>query len=310
MKHFEFTVTDEYAGERIDKCISELYEDFSRSYIQKLIKDNLVNVSPNKENCELSKSVKGSYILKEGNFVFFDTKESIIPDIVPEDIPLDILYEDSDLLVVNKPKGMVVHPAPGHYSNTLVNAVMFHVKDLSGINGVLRPGIVHRIDMNTTGSLIICKNDKAHIDIAGQLKEHSINRLYRAIVHGVIKEDEGTVNKPIGRNEKDRKKMACNVTNAKNAVTHYKVLKRFKDYTYIECKLETGRTHQIRVHMASIGHPVLGDDVYSTIKSPFKLLGQTLHAMTLGFIQPSTKEYIEVVAPLPEYFNNLLNILI
>lgn len=310
MKHFEFTVTDEYAGERIDKCISELCEDFSRSYIQKLIKDNLVNVSPNKENCELSKSVKGSYILKEGNFVFFDTKESIIPDIVPEDIPLDILYEDSDVLVVNKPKGMVVHPAPGHYSNTLVNAVMFHVKDLSGINGVLRPGIVHRIDMNTTGSLIICKNDKAHIDIAGQLKEHSINRLYRAIVHGVIKEDEGTVNKPIGRNEKDRKKMACNVTNAKNAVTHYKVLKRFKDYTYIECKLETGRTHQIRVHMASIGHPVLGDDVYSTIKSPFKLLGQTLHAMTLGFIQPSTKEYIEVVAPLPEYFNNLLNILI
>ena len=310
MKHFEFTVTDEYAGERIDKCISELYEDFSRSYIQKLIKDNLVNVSPNKKNCELSKSVKGSYILKEGNFVFFDTKESIIPDIVPEDIPLDILYEDSDVLVVNKPKGMVVHPAPGHYSNTLVNAVMFHVKDLSGINGVLRPGIVHRIDMNTTGSLIICKNDKAHIDIAAQLKEHSINRLYRAIVHGVINEDEGTVNKPIGRNEKDRKKMACNVANSKNAITHYKVLKRFKDYTYIECKLETGRTHQIRVHMASIGHPVLGDDVYSTIKSPFKLLGQTLHAMTLGFIQPSTREYIEVVAPLPEYFNNLLNILI
>ncbi|MDO4508417.1 MAG: RluA family pseudouridine synthase [Lachnospiraceae bacterium] len=310
MKHFEFTVTDEYAGERIDKCISELYEDFSRSYIQKLIKDNLVNVSLNKENCELSKSVKGSYILKEGNFVFFDTKESIIPDIVPEDIPLDILYEDSDVLVVNKPKGMVVHPAPGHYSNTLVNAVMFHVKDLSGINGVLRPGIVHRIDMNTTGSLIICKNDKAHIDIATQLKEHSINRLYRAIVHGVIDEDEGTVNKPIGRNEKDRKKMACNVANSKNAITHYKVLKRFKDYTYIECKLETGRTHQIRVHMASIGHPVLGDDVYSTRKSPVKLDGQTLHAMTLGFVQPSTKEYIEVVAPLPEYFNNLLNILI
>ena len=310
MKHFEFTVTDEYAGERIDKCISELYGDFSRSYIQKLIKDNLVNVSPNKENCELSKSVKGSYILKEGNFVFFDTKESIIPDIVPEDIPLDILYEDSDVLVVNKPKGMVVHPAPGHYSNTLVNAVMFHVKDLSGINGVLRPGIVHRIDMNTTGSLIICKNDKAHIDIAAQLKEHSINRLYRAIVHGVINEDEGTVNKPIGRNEKDRKKMACNVANSKNAITHYKVLKRFKDYTYIECKLETGRTHQIRVHMASIGHPVLGDDVYSTRKSPVKLDGQTLHAMTLGFVQPSTKEYIEVVAPLPEYFNNLLNILI
>ena len=285
MKHFEFTVTDEYAGERIDKCISELYEDFSRSYIQKLIKDNLVNVSPNKENCELSKSVKGSYILKEGNFVFFDTKESIIPDIVPEDIPLDILYEDSDVLVVNKPKGMVVHPAPGHYSNTLVNAVMFHVKDLSGINGVLRPGIVHRIDMNTTGSLIICKNDKAHIDIAGQLKEHSINRLYRAIVHGVIKEDEGTVNKPIGRNEKDRKKMACNVTNAKNAVTHYKVLKRFKDYTYIECKLETGRTHQIRAHMSSIGCPILGDNKYGNKKlnQKYSLSKQCLYSYKLAF---------------------------
>jgi len=310
MKHFEFTVTDEYAGERIDKCISEMYEDFSRSYIQKLIKDMSVSVS----NKNMQKAVKGSYILKENDFVSFDTPDSIIPDIVAEDIKLDIIYEDADVLVINKPKGMVVHPAPGHYSGTLVNALMFYMLNsedissgLSGINGVLRPGIVHRIDMNTTGSLIICKNDKAHISIAEQLKEHSINRLYRAVVYGVIEEDEGTVNKPIGRNEKDRKKMAVNVNNSKNAITHYKVLERFEKYTYIECKLETGRTHQIRVHMASIGHPVLGDDLYSDRKCPFKLEGQTLHAMTLGFIQPTTGEYIETEAKIPDYFEDLLH---
>ena len=306
MKHFEFTVTDEYSGERIDKCLADMYEDFSRSYIQKLIKEGLVKVS--------DKAVKGSYVLKENDFVIFDTPDSVIPDILPENIPLDILYEDNDVLIVNKPKGMVVHPAPGHYSGTLVNALMYYMLKnsddnggLSGINGVLRPGIVHRIDMNTTGSLIICKNDKAHMHIAGQLKEHSINRLYRAIVYGNIDEDEGTINKPIGRNEKDRKKMAVNVSNSKSAITHFRVLKRFEKYTYIECKLETGRTHQIRVHMASIGHPVLGDDIYSDRKCPFKLEGQTLHAMTLGFIQPSSGEYVEVIAPLPEYFEDLLN---
>lgn len=306
MKHFEFTITDEYSGVRIDKCISEMYEDFSRSYIQKIIKDNLVFVGTSSNVAGL-KNVKGSYILKEGDFVSFDTPDSVIPDILPENIPIDIIYEDEDVVVINKPKGMVVHPAPGHYSGTLVNAIMYHIKDLSGINGVLRPGIVHRIDMNTTGSLIICKNDKAHLSIANQLKEHSINRLYRAIVFGVIDEEEGTINKPIGRNEHDRKKMAVNVSNSKNAITHYKVLKRFDKYTYIECKLETGRTHQIRVHMASIGHPVLGDDIYSDRKSPFKLEGQTLHAMTLGFISPSKETYIETVAPLPDYFNDLLN---
>lgn len=326
MKHFEFMVTDEYAGERIDKCISEMYEDFTRSYIQKIIKDNLVFVNSNMIISDIEsekkseseqytdkkyngKSVKASYVLKENDFVYFDTPDSIIPDILPEDIPIDILYEDADVVVINKPKGMVVHPAPGHYSGTLVNAIMYHIKDLSGINGVLRPGIVHRIDMNTTGSIIICKNDKAHLSIAEQLKEHSINRLYRTIVHGVIDEDEGTVNKPIGRNEKDRKKMAVNVSNSKHAVTHYRVIKRFDKFTYIECKLETGRTHQIRVHMASIGHPVLGDDIYSDRKSPFKLEGQTLHAMTLGFIQPTTGEYVETTAPLPDYFEKLLNIL-
>lgn len=228
-------------------------------------------------------------------------------DILPEEIPLDILYEDSDILVVNKPKGMVVHPAPGHYSHTLVNAVMYHCEhNLSGINGVLRPGIVHRIDMDTTGSLLICKNDKAHQIIADQLKEHSITRRYHAIVHGNLKEDIGTIEAPIGRHPIDRKKMSTKAKNGKPAVTHYKVLHRFCNYTYIECELETGRTHQIRVHMASIGHPILGDRLYGPSKSPFKLQGQTLHAKILGVIHPSTGKYIEFDAPLPEYFEKLL----
>ena len=222
--------------------------------------------------------------------------------------PLEILYEDEDVIAVNKPKQMVVHPAPGHYSGTLVNALMYHCgNELSGINGTSRPGIVHRIDMDTTGSLIICKNDMAHQSLAAQLKEHSINRIYEAIVHGNIKEEEGTVNAPIGRHPTDRKKMSIHAKNARNAITHYKVLKRFGEYTYIQCKLETGRTHQIRVHMASIGHPLLGDQVYGPKKCPFsKLIGQTLHARTLGFIHPRTGEYIEVNAPLPDYFLNLL----
>ena len=229
------------------------------------------------------------------------------PDIKPEDIPLDILYEDDDLLVVNKPKGMVVHPAHGHYSGTLVNALMYHCHDsLSGINGILRPGIVHRIDMDTTGSLIVCKNDKAHRAIAEQLKVHSITRRYRAIVHGTVKEDSGTINAPIGRHPLERKKMAVNEQNGKPAVTHYQVLKRFRQFTYIECELETGRTHQIRVHMASIHHPLLGDTVYGPSKCPYPLQGQTLHAMTIGFLHPSTGEYMEFSAPLPDYFEKLL----
>ena len=233
--------------------------------------------------------------------------EAVEPEITPEDIPLDILYEDNDVLVVNKPKNMVVHPAPGHYSGTLVNAVMFHCKDnLSGINGVLRPGIVHRIDKDTTGSLIICKNDVAHNSLAAQLKEHSIRRKYVAIVHGILKEDEGTINAPIGRNPNDRMKMAVNPKNGKDAITHYKVLQRLKNYTYVECVLETGRTHQIRVHMASINHPLLGDSVYGPAKCPYKLEGQTLHAQVLGFVHPTTDEYIEVSAPLPEYFEKIL----
>lgn len=230
-----------------------------------------------------------------------------VPDIRPEDIPLDILYEDEHLLVVNKPKGMVVHPAAGHTEGTLVNAVMAHCGDnLSGINGVLRPGIVHRIDKDTTGALVICKEDAVHRDLAEQLKEHSIKRRYRAIVQGNLKEDEGTIEGPIGRHPTDRKKMAINYKNGKDAVTHYKVLERFGQYTYIECRLETGRTHQIRVHMTSIGHPLLGDTVYGSSKNPFHLQGQTLHAMILGFRHPVTGEYIEFEAPLPDYFLKLL----
>lgn len=229
-------------------------------------------------------------------------------NVEPENIPLDILYEDDDLLVVNKPKGMVVHPAAGHSSGTLVNAVLYHCRgNLSGINGVLRPGIVHRIDMDTTGALVICKSDFAHQSLAEQLSVHSITRKYRAIVHGNLKEDEETVRGAIGRHPTDRKKMAINERNGKPAVTHYRVLERFGNYTYIECQLETGRTHQIRVHMASIGHPLLGDAVYGPKKCPVKnLQGQTLHAMVLGFIHPRTGAYMEFEAPIPEYFSNLL----
>ena len=302
MEELRFQITEETEDERIDKCMSLLVENLSRSFIQKLIKEGNVLVN--------GKPVKGSYRVKCDDEVVFSVPESVEPNIEPENIPLDILYEDADLIVVNKPKGMVVHPAAGHYSGTLVNALMYHCgSGLSGINGVLRPGIVHRIDRDTTGSVIACKNDKAHRCIAEQLKEHSINRRYRAICFGELKQEEGTIDQPIGRHPNDRKKMAINHQNGKRAVTHYRVLQRFQGYTYIECVLETGRTHQIRVHMASIGHPLLGDEVYSNWKSPFKLQGQTLHAKTLGFIHPTTGEYLEIDAPLPEYFEHLLAVL-
>lgn len=301
MDQFHFIITEELEDERIDKCMSMLIDSLSRSYIQKLIKEEAVLVN--------GKTVKGSFRVKSEDEVVFSLPKAIEPDIEPEDIPLDILYEDKDVIVVNKPKGMVVHPASGHYSGTLVNALMYHCKgELSGINGVMRPGIVHRIDRDTTGSIIACKNDFAHNCIASQLKEHTINRRYKAICHGVLKEDEGIINKPIGRHPTDRKKMAV-VENGKLAITHYKVIQRFEKYSYVECVLETGRTHQIRVHMSSIGYPLLGDEVYSHVKTPFKLEGQTLHAQTLGFVHPTTGAYVEINAPLPAYFQHLLDIL-
>lgn len=295
----EWYFTAQVTGERLDKFLAEELSEMSRSHIQKLIKDGHISVN--------QKPVKANYKLSAGDEITVSVPEPEIPDILPEDIPLDIIYEDDDILVVNKPKGMVVHPAPGHYSGTLVNAIMYHCRDnLSGINGVTRPGIVHRIDMDTTGSLLICKNDRAHQSLAEQLKEHSITRKYHAIVHGNLKEDTGTVNAPIGRHPVDRKKMSIHAPNGRLAVTHYRVLERFGNYTYIECQLETGRTHQIRVHMSSIGHPILGDTVYGPAKSPFKLEGQTLHAKVLGIVHPTTGEYMEFDAPLPEYFVNLL----
>ena len=288
---------------RIDKYLSTVNEQLSRSYIQKLLKSGLVLVD--------GKPVKASYQVDEGDVISLDIPEAVEPEIEPENMDLDILYEDQDVILVNKPKGMVVHPAAGHYSHTLVNGLIYHCKDqLSGINGVMRPGIVHRIDMDTTGVIIACKNDMAHNSIAAQLKEHSITRRYQAIVHGVLKDDAGTVEDPIGRHPTDRKKMSINYNNGKSAVTHYKVLKRFRQYTHVECRLETGRTHQIRVHMASIGHPLLGDLVYGPGKCPIPgLQGQTLHAGVLGFIHPRTGEYMEFTAPLPEYFAKLLNTL-
>ena len=285
--------------ERIYKCSCNYMDFLSRSYIQKIIKTSNVFVN--------DIPVKANYKVKVDDKIRFIIPENVEPDIPAQNIPLDIIYEDKDILIVNKPKDMVVHPAPGHYEGTIVNAVMYHCKDaLSGINGVMRPGIVHRIDKDTTGSLIICKNDEAHNFIAAQLKEHSINRRYRAIVWGRVSLDEGVIDAPIGRHPTDRKKMAINQKNGKTAVTHYKVLERFEKFSYIECRLETGRTHQIRVHMASIGHPLLGDEVYSNAKSPYKVKGQTLHAMTIGFIHPSTKEYMEFEAPLPDYFEDIL----
>ena len=301
---FRFQVTEEYEDERIDKYMASLIDSLSRSFIQKMMKEQkvLVNNIP----------VKANYRLRAEDEICFTLPEAAEPDIEAENIPLDILYEDDDVLVVNKPKGMVVHPAAGHYSGTLVNAVMYHCRgSLSGINGVMRPGIVHRIDRDTTGSLIICKNDNAHLSIAAQLKDHTIVRRYRAIVHGVIREEELCINSPVGRHPTDRKKMAAGVRNGKEAVTHIKVLERFRAYTYIECRLETGRTHQIRVPMDSIGHPLLGDTVYGNRKYslPYVLQGQTLHAMTLGFIHPVSGEYVETTAPLPDYFSHLLETL-
>ena len=295
-----FTVPEELEEERFDAVVASLSEGQSRSYLKNLIKDGSVLLN--------GKTAKPGTRVHENDVITLVLPEKIVPDILPENIPLDILYEDDDILVVNKPKGMVVHPAPGHYSGTLVNAVMYHCgESLSGINGVMRPGIVHRIDRDTTGSVIICKNDAAHNSIAQQLQEHTIVRRYFAILYDNIAEDEFTVDQPLGRDPRERKRMAVR-SDGKRAVTHCKVLKRFGQYTYVECRLETGRTHQIRVHMAYVHHPLLGDEVYAgRRKSPFATQGQCLHAGILGFIHPRTGEYIETSAPLPEYFEEILS---
>ena len=295
----EYIVPEKSSGLRIDKFLTESCPDYTRSFLQKLLKSELVEVN--------GKPVKSSYKTAAGDTVTFEVPEAVEAEITAQEMPLDILYEDEDVILINKPKGMVVQPAAGHYEGTLVNGLMHHCREqLSGINGVMRPGIVHRIDMDTTGVLIVCKNDLAHNSIAEQLKVHSITRKYYAVVFGSLKDDEGTIHAPIGRHPNDRKKMSINSKNGKDAVTHYKVLERFHGYTLVECRLETGRTHQIRVHMASIGHPLLGDQVYGPAKQPFRLQGQTLHAGVLGFLHPRTGEYMEFSAPLPKYFEELL----
>ena len=299
MEEMELVIPEEYEDCRLDKCVSELMgEKLSRNAIQKLIKNGEMLVN--------QKSVKTSFQVKAEDVVTFTLADPVEAGIEAQDIPLKILYEDEDLLVVDKPKGMVVHPAAGHSEGTLVNALMFYCKGkLSGINGVLRPGIVHRIDKDTSGSLVVCKNDVVHRAMAEQFFVHSITRKYYCICCGNVKEEEGTIDRPIGRHPAERKKMC--VTDAKEgrrAVTHYKVLERFGKYTYVECRLETGRTHQIRVHLASMGHPLLGDLVYG--KTDWHGMGQILHAGVLGFVHPVTKEYLEVTSPLPQYFEEIL----
>lgn len=294
-----FTVSEEENGLRADKVISEKMPNLTRSYIQKITKENALLID--------GKPCKASQKLNAGSVVEVNIPEPTELVIEGENIPLDIVYEDESLLVVNKPQGMVVHPAPGNYTGTLVNALMHHCKgELSGINGVIRPGIVHRIDKNTSGLLIVAKTNNAHLSLAEQIASHSFSRKYRAIAYGNFKETEGTVNAPIGRNKKNREKMCITTENSKNAVTHYKVLKQFYDCAYIECILETGRTHQIRVHMSSINHPIMGDDVYGLKKEKFKLKGQLLHAYLIGFIHPKTGEYMEFTAPIPSHFEDVL----
>ncbi len=295
----EFTAQNEHAGKRIDAFVSEQEESLTRSSVQKLLSEGMI--------CVNDRTISKSYKLKAGDRVTVSIPKPKELEALPENIPLNIVYEDDDLLVVDKPKGMVVHPAPGNPDGTLVNALLYHCQgSLSGINGVMRPGIVHRIDKDTSGLLIVAKNDFAHADLATQIAEHSFTREYRAVVHGNIKQDTGTVEAPIGRNPKDRKKMAVTLKNSKPATTHYEVIERYGNYTFIKCRLETGRTHQIRVHMASIGHPVAGDLVYGPKNTPKSLHGQCLHACLLGFVHPRTKQYMEFQSELPEYFQKFL----
>ena len=294
----EFLVEEDEDGDRLDVYLADQFVDMSRSYIQKIIKDKKVTVN--------GKVEKAKYLVKEEDKIVIEIPKPKVLEVVPQDIPIEIVYEDDDIIIVNKPQGMVVHPAPGNYEGTLVNAILYHCKgNLSSINGVIRPGIVHRIDKDTSGILMIAKNNNAHNCLAEQLKDHSITREYEFICHGVFKEDNVTVDRPIGRNPKDRLKMAI-VPNGKRAVTHFEVIERFNGYTHVRARLETGRTHQIRVHAMSINHPLVGDPVYGPKNSKIKLNGQALHAKKLGFIHPTTKEYVEFNSELPNYFQKLL----
>ena len=298
MKNTEFTVLEDENNIRIDKALSVRFKDVSRSHLQNLIENGSVKVN--------DKDVKSNYKLKINDKVSVEIPEPVNLTVEPEDIDINILYEDSDVIVVDKKQGMVVHPAPGNYSGTLVNALLYHCKDLSGINGVIRPGIVHRIDKDTSGILVVAKNDYAHIKLAEQFKDHSITREYVALVEGRMKNESGTIDKPLGRNPKDRLKYAV-VSDGKRAVTHYKLLENFKDESLVLCRLETGRTHQIRVHMAYINHPLVGDPVYGHKKQRFKSNGQFLHAKKLGFIHPRTNEYMEFVSEIPDYYKQVLD---
>ncbi|MBC2582950.1 RluA family pseudouridine synthase [Clostridium sp. DJ247] len=300
MEEKQLTADKDATNIRLDQFLSRYFEDKSRSYLQNLIENGKVRV-----NGVLRKS---NYKLKMNDKICVIIPDPIELDVVPENIPLDIIYEDDDVVLINKPQGMVVHPAAGVYNGTLVNALLNHCKDLSGINGVMRPGIVHRIDKDTSGILVVAKNDKAHNKLAEQLKDHSMTRAYVALVEGVIKEDEGTIDASLGRHPIERIKIAV-IKDGRRAVTHYKVLERFKNNTLVECTLETGRTHQIRVHMCYIGHPLVGDPVYGHKKQRFNLEGQMLHAKKLGFIHPTTLKYIEFQSNLPDYFEKVLNIL-
>lgn len=295
----EHIVLSEEAGTRIDVFVTRLDEQLTRARVQKLVEQGEITVN--------GLPVKSNYKVREGDSVLIQMPEPEILEVKAEDIPLDIIYEDRDLLVVNKPQGMVVHPAAGNYSGTLVNALLYHCDDLSGINGVIRPGIVHRIDKDTSGLLVVAKNDKAHLSLAQQIKEHSVSRKYIALVHGVVQESKGKVDAPIARDPRERKRMAVVTKNSKSAVTRYVVLERFSDYTLVECSLETGRTHQIRVHMTYIGHPVAGDPLYGPRKNPLGLSGQALHAFLLQFRHPSTGEQMQFNAELPLHFQNLLD---